>query len=718
LAPDPSGRIYIVDQALKRVLRFDTAGIADTVFNAAISQSSDLTSPVALAVNQDEELYVSDEAVNRVLRFDTNGQALAPIPQAGGPARPRAIAAHGVRLYVADAETGSIWIHREGQGWIGTLPGYRGPVSALTTDTAGRLYVKPGLDAQYHVLEPNGACVFAGALYAGPFDAGEDTHWQRVLVQAEIPSNTSVELRLYTADAENDAPTASDWMLAGALDTLVPPPGSLTQPESKRYLWLRVDLTSADGHGSPRLLQIQAETVGESYLDHLPSVYRRDDGPTQFLARWLTLFRGALGDREQVLDDMSRLFDANTTPEDKLQWLAGWLAFELPRMKTASDWRQLLPIISRLYERRGTPFGIREICELYSGARPRLVEAFHYRHVWQLDETSELGFDTGLAAAAPEGMVVPGFIRSDPAFAGLHGDYYSGTNFDRLERTRIDKKVEFAWLADSPFSGTVLSNEPVPEDGPLFPADGFSVRWTGQVRPRHSETYVFSTMSDDGVRLWIDGRLIIDQWNDHAATEHSGRIALEADRWYALTLEYYEKAGLATITLSWSSRSQQKEIVPQSCLYALIDDDAGTDSGGSSDASDLMLVGQTIVGASGPLDAADYGEPLFLDTAHRFTVFLPAARLPDEERREQLKQIIDAEKPAHTDFHLCFVNPSFRVGDQARIGIDTIVAAPPPPGLFDEGVLGRSTRLGVSVGHEASLRVEENFELRSTTLLR
>ncbi len=49
-------------------------------------------------------------------------------------------------------------------------------------------------------------------------------------------------------------------------------------------------------------------------------------------------------------------------------------------------------------------------------------------------------------------------------------------------------------------------------------ADTFSVRWSGQVSPRYSQTYTFSTTSDDGVRLWVNGALLIDQWNDHAPT--------------------------------------------------------------------------------------------------------------------------------------------------------------------------------------------------------
>jgi hypothetical protein len=384
---------------------------------------------------------------------------------------------------------------------------------------------------------------------------------------------------------------------------------------------------------------------------------------------------------------MPRRFDPDTTEESALERLAAWLAFELPRRVGPDVWRRLIPEIHRLHERRGTVFGVRELCELYTGARPHLFEAFSERHVWQLagsgelgGQPSRLGFDTALAASAPAGMVVAGFVRSDPAYAGLLGDYYAGINFDQLKHTRIDATVSFAWGSDAPF--------------PDVPVDGFSVRWTGQLRPRHSEVYSFITTSDDGVRLWIDGRLIIDEWNDHPSTEHSGRITLQAERWYAITLEYYEKAGAATIALAWSSRSQRREVIPQDRMYALLDEGAQAGGGTSHTSDETLLVGQTVVGASGPLASSDFGAPLFQDEAHLFTVLLPAARLRKLPARELLGRVVEAEKPAHTDFHLCFVEARMRVGFQARVGIDSIVAGPPAPMAMIGTVLGQSSYLG------------------------
>ena len=97
--------------------------------------------------------------------------------------------------------------------------------------------------------------------------------------------------------------------------------------------------------------------------------------------------------------------------------------------------------------------------------------------------------------------------------------------------------------------------------------DEVRVRWLGKIQPRFSETYTFYTTSDDGVRLRINGQLVIDQWNDHSPTEHSGTITLQAGQQYDIQLEYYENGGFAVMKLEWQSASQAREIVPLSQLF-------------------------------------------------------------------------------------------------------------------------------------------------------
>lgn len=119
--------------------------------------------------------------------------------------------------------------------------------------------------------------------------------------------------------------------------------------------------------------------------------------------------------------------------------------------------------------------------------------------------------------------------------------------------TRIDPTVNFNWGTEAPDPGVT--------------PDYFMVRWHGQVQPLYSDLYNFSTTSDDGTRLWIDGQLIVDQWQNQGATTRSGSIQLQAGQKYDLVLEYYDWTSSASVQLSWSSTHQAPQIVPVTQLY-------------------------------------------------------------------------------------------------------------------------------------------------------
>jgi photosystem II stability/assembly factor-like uncharacterized protein len=137
---------------------------------------------------------------------------------------------------------------------------------------------------------------------------------------------------------------------------------------------------------------------------------------------------------------------------------------------------------------------------------------------------------------------------------GLKAEYYDNQDFTNLKLTRTDPTIDFDWGRDAP--------------DPSLGAETFSVRWTGQIEALFSENYTFHTTTDDGVRLWINDRLIIDHFSDQPATEHNGTIDLVAGKKYDIKLEYYDNQYSAVAQLAWSSPSQAYEIVPQSQLYS------------------------------------------------------------------------------------------------------------------------------------------------------
>ena len=94
----------------------------------------------------------------------------------------------------------------------------------------------------------------------------------------------------------------------------------------------------------------------------------------------------------------------------------------------------------------------------------------------------------------------------------------------------------------------------------------FSIRWTGTVTPKYSETYTFTTRSDDGVRLFVNGKQVIDNWTDHGATDDTATVALKAGEPCTLKMEYYNGAGGGEIHLFWQSASQPRTLVPADTL--------------------------------------------------------------------------------------------------------------------------------------------------------
>jgi hypothetical protein len=154
----------------------------------------------------------------------------------------------------------------------------------------------------------------------------------------------------------------------------------------------------------------------------------------------------------------------------------------------------------------------------------------------------------------------PGFTLadiSDPATSavtgsGLYGEYYRGKGFRERLLTRTDATVNFNWGSGRP--------------DPSVPAEHFSVRWSGWLQAPGSGIFSFFVNADDGVRLWIDGDLIIDDWNDHPG-ERAATARLQANHKHDIRLEFYENGGVASCQLSWSGSGVAKAIIPSERLY-------------------------------------------------------------------------------------------------------------------------------------------------------
>ena len=121
---------------------------------------------------------------------------------------------------------------------------------------------------------------------------------------------------------------------------------------------------------------------------------------------------------------------------------------------------------------------------------------------------------------------------------GLLGEYFVGKERAGTPKlVRLDATVDFHWELAGPAPG--------------LPEDNFSARWTGKLAPPKSGLYVLALRSDDGSRLYLDGKLVVDNWGDHAPTLKTSEVELVAGKAHDLRLEYYEGTIGASVELLW-----------------------------------------------------------------------------------------------------------------------------------------------------------------------
>ena len=151
-------------------------------------------------------------------------------------------------------------------------------------------------------------------------------------------------------------------------------------------------------------------------------------------------------------------------------------------------------------------------------------------------------------------------LREIGAWLAVNGEGIYGTR--RAERSgeyepricgRVDPVIDFVW-----------PGAPIEDVSP----NGFQADWTGYVQAERDGIHTFHTVSDDGVRLFVDGKKLIERWDVHGPTEDHGEIALEAGKMVPIRIEYFEQDGGATLRLLWTPPGSEKTVVPTRCLFS------------------------------------------------------------------------------------------------------------------------------------------------------
>ncbi|MEQ8768499.1 MAG: DUF5060 domain-containing protein [Planctomycetota bacterium] len=141
--------------------------------------------------------------------------------------------------------------------------------------------------------------------------------------------------------------------------------------------------------------------------------------------------------------------------------------------------------------------------------------------------------------------------------AGLLGQYFDDISLSHSMFMRVDESIDFNWGNDTP-------------DPRITPDGTYSERWMGFVKIENAGDQIFSTVSNDGVRLWVGNTGIgaaplIDQWNRHASQEDFGTVFLPAG-WHPVRLEHYQDGGSAQIQLMLQGPGFAKRVLDGSHL--------------------------------------------------------------------------------------------------------------------------------------------------------
>jgi hypothetical protein len=173
-----------------------------------------------------------------------------------------------------------------------------------------------------------------------------------------------------------------------------------------------------------------------------------------------------------------------------------------------------------------------------------------YHGEWQLRSADGVLFGIGANADRPFWMQIvvgptptPTFTKTPtptntPAIIGWRGEYFNNRSLSGAPvLVRDDANLDFDWSGGSPAANV--------------PTDNFAVRWTRNLN-FNAGTYRFRALADDGVLLWVDDQLVINDWKDGGAGEAAGEIALTQGM-HSLRVEYYEATGLASFKLWWET---------------------------------------------------------------------------------------------------------------------------------------------------------------------
>ena len=178
------------------------------------------------------------------------------------------------------------------------------------------------------------------------------------------------------------------------------------------------------------------------------------------------------------------------------------------------------------------------------------------------------------AAGQESGLPVPASVLAPETGTGngLRGEYFTNRNLEgQPALSRTDVQLQFDWSHNPPVANVPRTN--------------FSVRWTGILTAPASGLYTLALTGDDGYRLFLDGKQLVDHWFEGGTSTQTVEVPLEAGHAYSLRVEYFQAGGDASLRFDWvppgaSSFAEATEAAKKSDIAIVFVTTAGTEGEG------------------------------------------------------------------------------------------------------------------------------------------
>lgn len=177
--------------------------------------------------------------------------------------------------------------------------------------------------------------------------------------------------------------------------------------------------------------------------------------------------------------------------------------------------------------------------EIGAAGSPQVTPFYSVSALEGIQKRAGKAIQVNYSSGSRDGAPIPRNALRFGEEAGLHAEYFKGRNLEGTPvLVRTDPQIQFDWSDKPPGQG-------------MSPSD-YSVRWTGSLIPPASGKYKLILAADDGCRLYLDGKLLIDHWVDSGAIPQVAEVDFVAGKSRELRVEYFQHGGQAVARLDWA----------------------------------------------------------------------------------------------------------------------------------------------------------------------